>query len=298
MSDQPHGAELKLVIPRAEAEQKLAARIREGQDLAQRNIRTEQELEDARHDYYTWHEYNKRLLVQIFDSSSEADSYQAHEVFLAVYPTTLSDQLEVYRAGVASDTRQLRSLVRQLELIPVANEVQTLDTPPGSIVEKSDKKVFVVHGHDEAAKQTVARFLERLDLETIILSEQASAGRTLIEKFEHFSDVAYAVALLTPDDIGTAEGVIAQAAQNNPEDNLDAIFRILQPRARQNVIFELGFFYGQLGRKRVCALLVGDVEWPSDIDGVVYIAMKGDWQLSLARELREAGLDADLNRAL
>jgi len=85
----------------------------------------------------------------------------------------------------------------------------------------SGSKVFLVHGHDDSARETTARFLERLKLEPIILHEQANEGRTIIEKVEHYSEVVFAVVLLTPDDVG---GLNAQ----NPE---------LKPRARQNVIF-------------------------------------------------------------
>jgi len=137
------------------------------------------------------------------------------------------------------------------------------------------RKVFVVHGHDEAAKEAAARFLEKLDLEAIILHEQASGGRTIIEKFEKYSDdVGFAVVLLTPDDFG------------NSQEAPDA----KQPRARQNVVLELGYFLGRLTRNRVCALYKGHVELPSDIQGVVYVEMDnaGAWKTKLAQELVEA----------
>jgi predicted nucleotide-binding protein len=148
----------------------------------------------------------------------------------------------------------------------------------------SGKKVFVVHGHDESARETVARFLERLDLEPIILHEQASSGRTIIEKVERYSEVAFAVVLLTPDDVGASKGKEGT----------------LNPRARQNVILELGYFLGKLGRTHVTGLIKGDLEKPSDYDGVVYIQLDGPgaWRLQLARELKAAGLDVDLNKAV
>ncbi|TWT79526.1 putative nucleotide-binding protein containing TIR-like domain protein [Planctomycetes bacterium CA13] len=148
----------------------------------------------------------------------------------------------------------------------------------------SNKKVFVVHGHDNETKQTVARFLENLGLEAVILHERSNAGMTLIEKFEEHSDVAYAVVLMTPDDLG--------AAKANADD--------LKARARQNVVFELGYFMGKLGRQHVAAVLRGDIERPSDYDGVVYIAydFNDGWKLLLAKELKEAGLNVDLNAAM
>jgi predicted nucleotide-binding protein len=146
---------------------------------------------------------------------------------------------------------------------------------------QSSTKVFLVHGHDESARETVARFLEKLGLEAVILHEQPSSGKTLIEKIERYSDVAFAVVLLTPDDSGAEQVPNAK----------------LSPRARQNVILELGYFMGKLGRQNVAAILKGEVERPSDYDGVNYTAMDphGAWRLKLAQELDAAGLKVDLN---
>jgi predicted nucleotide-binding protein len=143
---------------------------------------------------------------------------------------------------------------------------------------RSTTKVFLVHGHDGMTLESTARFLLTLGLDPIILNEQASRGRTLIEKIEQYSDVAFAVVLLTPDDVGAER----------------ATTPILAPRARQNVILELGYFMGKLGRANVAALLKAEVERPSDYDGVNYIQMNegsGHWQSELFRELKDAGLD-------
>ena len=143
-------------------------------------------------------------------------------------------------------------------------------------------EVFVVHGHDEAARETVARFLAQLSLEPVVLHEQPNKGHTIIEKFEDHADVTFAVVLLTPDDIG--------GLKNKKSD--------LKPRARQNVILELGYFLGKLGRQRVCPLVKGDVEKPSDYDGVVYADLDdaGGWKMKLVQELKAAGFDVDANR--
>lgn len=136
-------------------------------------------------------------------------------------------------------------------------------------------RVFVVHGRDDKAKLAVARFLERIGIEALILHEQPNAGRTLIVKFQQVAAGAdFAVVLVTPDDVG----------------GLDE--HALKRRARQNVIFELGFFIGKLGPEKVCALVGENVEKPSDFDGVVYVSLaSGDgWKLELARELKAAGI--------
>ena len=146
------------------------------------------------------------------------------------------------------------------------------------------KKVFVVHGHDEGKREAVARFLEMLELEPVILHEQANKGRTIIQKFEDHADAGFAVVLLTPDDIG---GAVKDRGN-------------LQHRARQNVILELGFFIGKLGRGNVCVLKAQGVETPSDYDGVVYIGLDEPdaWKTGLVRELRAAGFDIDANRIM
>jgi predicted nucleotide-binding protein len=144
------------------------------------------------------------------------------------------------------------------------------------------RKVFVVHGHDEAAREKIARFLERLDFQPIILHEQASRGRTVIEKVEAHSDVGFAVVLLTPDDEGCEKG-------GTP-----------RPRARQNVVLELGYFVGKLGRTHVCALKRGEIEIPSDFQGVVYVPFDNSdgWNQALGRELEAAGFAVDWNKAM
>jgi predicted nucleotide-binding protein len=128
-----------------------------------------------------------------------------------------------------------------------------------------------------------ARFLGKLDLEPVILHEQADQGKTIIEKFEaHAADVQCAVVILTTDDIASSKA--------NPEQK--------ELRARQNVILELGFFVGKLGRERTFALVEKGVSLPSDIHGVVYIPLdNGDWRLRLVKELKAAGLQVDANRA-
>lgn len=145
-------------------------------------------------------------------------------------------------------------------------------------------KVFIVHGHDEQIKESVARFIEKLGLEAIILHEQPNGGKTIIEKFEKYSDVSFAIVLLTPDDFG--------GSKLKP--------KIINDRARQNVIFELGFFIGKYGRHRVCALLKDKIEYPSDYSGVIYISVDSSsaWKLQLAKEMKQAGLEIDLNKVM
>ena len=153
---------------------------------------------------------------------------------------------------------------------------------PGEVKSATRRRVFIVHGHDGEARETVARFLESIGFDPIILHEQANQGRTVIEKVEANSDVGFAVVLLTPDDEGCSKG-------GKPE-----------PRARQNVLIELGYFIGRLGRERVCALKRGEVDIPSDFAGVVWETMDAGngWKQALGRELQAAGHQIDWNQVM
>lgn len=143
--------------------------------------------------------------------------------------------------------------------------------------------VFLVHGHNDLMLHETARFIERLGLCTVVLRELPNSGRSIIEKFIDHSDVEFAVVLLTADDVGRS----GKAASES-----------LSPRARQNVIFELGFFIGKLGRKKVCTLYEPEVEIPSDYSGVLFIKIDkgGMWRLQLAKELKAVDISVDLNR--
>ncbi len=179
----------------------------------------------------------------------------------------------------------LDSILQRLPLFPLAARQVEAKGPVPFRSNQQTKEIFIVHGHDNAAKEEVARFIEKLDLHPIILHEKPDKGRTIIEKFEHHSDdVGFAVVLLTPDDVGHSKDEPTKAQQ----------------RARQNVVLELGFFLGKLTRSRVCALLKGDIELPNDYSGVLYKPMDdaGAWKLQLAKEIKEAGIEFDFNKAL
>ncbi|MBA4500880.1 TIR domain-containing protein [Marinobacterium marinum] len=176
----------------------------------------------------------------------------------------------------------IHSLTGQL-IIPFIRDYKSYTQSKGSALvalqDVRSRKVFIVHGHDEGAREMVARFLEKIDFEPVILHEQANQGRTVIEKVEKHGDVGFAVVLLTPDDEGSVKG-------GN-----------LQTRPRQNVLLELGYFIGRLSRDRVCTLKRGELEIPSDFAGVVWEDMDaaGGWKQSLARELNAAGYSIDWN---
>jgi diguanylate cyclase (GGDEF)-like protein len=141
------------------------------------------------------------------------------------------------------------------------------------------QKIFLAHGHNVGALKNVTRFLrEQLGLDVVVLHELPNKGRTIIEKLEaNAGDVGFAVVLLTPDDVG--------ASKKNKAN--------LNERARQNVILELGYFIGKLGRDKVAAVYVKNVEVPSDFDGMLYVKYdrRADWRSKLTREIKEAGIE-------
>lgn len=182
-----------------------------------------------------------------------------------------------YHSPSYKSVENILGIVRAV-LTRLARNPELLNRTNGSAAVIS-RKVFIVHGH-AGIEQSIARFLTHLALEPIILHEQPNQGRTIIEKFEDHSDVGFAVVLLTADDVG--------GARNGQQ----------HPRARQNVILELGYFIGRLGRGRVCALQQGGVELPSDILGVLWEALDehGAWKLKLAKELQAAKYEFDWSK--
>ncbi|HDR7903184.1 TPA: nucleotide-binding protein [Bacillus cereus] len=149
------------------------------------------------------------------------------------------------------------------------------------------QKAFIVHGHDTHMKQELEIFLHSIDIEPIVLHRQADEGLTIIEKFEKHSDVQYAFVLLTPDDIGTP---IDQFDEKSPLTNYEF-------RARQNVIFELGYFIGKLGRGKVCTLYKEGITLPSDIQGLVYKKINERIEevgFPIIQELKKAGLSPQI----
>ncbi len=195
---------------------------------------------------------------------------------------SLEEMAEPYEGGKKEAISKIETLITVLkEKIEDADPINANTTTPIDTKPLSDK-VFIVHGHDDGARETVARFIEQIGFNPIILHDRPNKGRTIITKFqEEAADIGFAIVLMTPDDVGGKDD------QN------------LKPRARQNVVFELGFFIGKLGASKVAALVKGDIEHLSDFDGVLYTALdNGDWKAKLGRELEAAGYTIDWNKIM
>ncbi|MDE0150479.1 MAG: nucleotide-binding protein [Rhodospirillaceae bacterium] len=247
-----------------------------------------QKLTKYRHnspEFKKWFRDSKVTIIHTFgDNSTHLKDFESIIYLPAIRLGNIqkSEWEEAYFKGLEEASFVLKSMVYEVNEYweEGENSNRNLENRANTT---NIKKVFVIHGHDDSARESVARFLEKLELKPVILHEQPNKGRTIIEKFEDHADVGFAVVLLTPDDIGAA-------VKNRDK---------LRPRARQNVILELGFFLGRLGRERVCPLVKGDVETPSDYDGVVYTKLDeaDGWKMKLVQELKAAGFDIDANRA-
>ena len=175
-------------------------------------------------------------------------------------------------------SQEFTALLDQLEFgTTTVSQAAQAPAPAAPVVTRNKRKVFIVHGRDNETKQEVARFIEKVGLQSIILHEQASAGMTIIEKIERYSNEAdFALVLYTPCDLGRGVNETKVPARN---------------RARQNVVFEHGYLMAKLGRKNVCALVKGEIETPNDISGVVYVGFdsQGAWKTEVSKELTACG---------
>ncbi len=236
-------------------------------------------------DHTAWNNTTRDYLIKTFGSKSQnvnavINASSSKGLFMGMGDA----EFEKYMASIIENQiKMLGSCIEQLETeIELSEGKEDIDEQNIPEEISFSNKVFIVHGHNQGMKEAVARFVEKLGLEAVILHEKPSKGRTIIEKFSDYSDVHFAIVLLTADDIGKEK--------DNSED--------FKPRARQNVIFELGYFIGKLDRSRVCALYEEGVEIPSDYKGVIFIQLDTQerWRYDIVRELLAVGFNVDANK--
>jgi predicted nucleotide-binding protein len=276
---QPHKERAKLTVPRTEFDQQLQERIYLGEKLLGNEIQSLTAYEEVRSRYRIWDEFNATLIESAFTTSEEANTYKYWGV--AFGTDDLRRRIALLIDDIKERIRRLDSLKERLSLFP---EIPTLTAPtmPTKAV-ATEQAVFIVHGRDDGPKHKVARLVQDVTgVRPVILDEQEKLGKTIIEKLEeHAYKTSFAVILLTGDDEGRLKGAVD-----------------LQPRARQNVILELGLFIGAIKRSNVAILYERGVELPSDIGGLLFIEYdSGDgWKFKLAKEMRAAGLSVDMNK--
>jgi predicted nucleotide-binding protein len=227
------------------------------------------------------------LIRKLFGDSSH---YLKKLTFISYTPIAynLSSPETIFIGAFNRGKQELLNLINVLkEDVSLELTMNPRSNSAGKQTRKANKNIFIVQGQNEEMKQSVARIIEKLGFNPIILHEQPSKGRTIIEKFTDNSDALFAITILSADDI----------AYLKTENSSNARFR-----ARQNVIFELGYFIGKLGRDKVLAIheLTDNFEIPSDYSGVIFVPYdnKGSWRFEIVKELKATGIEVDANQLL
>jgi hypothetical protein len=267
--------------------EKIDAQINRGEHIQALPRTTTGEVEVFKDDFFTWSEYTSALLENSFDvqgvmTPSPSSDFGASDLELIDIKLGLTLKTAEYiNAAISSNLpKKLRALRSIRERLPIWHE-----TPAPVQRHVSGDAIFLVHGRNHEARETVRSFLIRCaQRDVIVLDEAPGLGADILGKLlTHAEKASYAVVLLTGDDEGRAIG------------DSD-----LRHRARQNVILELGLFIGMLGRTKVIALYEPGVEIPSDYLGVTYVELdsKKAWRMSLVGELRAAGIEASIDKML
>lgn len=222
---------------------------------------------------------NKSELKRFYISETQKTSQDLLNEFKAMHRgsavTMVVRRIDIVQCEEAKDiTQDLQKLVKEKQ------------TAKSEIEKRSQQdmsnNIFIVHGRNDSIKNDMARFIEKLGLSATILHEQPNLGATIIEKLENSAiNVAYAIVLYTADDTGALVGE-----------------KDMKSRARQNVLFEHGYFMSKLGRNKVCAVVEENVDIPSDLHGILFIHYDkgGAWKYKIAKEMKAIGINIDVNR--
>lgn len=245
------------------------------------------DLKQRRDGFGKWRRDTEIAITNTFgETTRHSEDFKNIRYSLFMFSSSTPDSAfhQAYVSGLENADSILRSMIDEIEEYWEDEDQAAMPSQTNQPIDLTN--VFIVHGRDIGTMNTVARFIRDLGLDPVILQEQPNQGLTLVEKVERYAKVGFAVVLFTPDDTGALRD-----GEEKPK-----------LRARQNVIFELGYLIAKLGRGNVTVLYKGDegdIEIPSDYAGVLYISLdSGDgWKMRLIREMKSAGLDVDANRA-
>jgi predicted nucleotide-binding protein len=271
-----------LITGKEEFKTQIIEQISQGKQLSSKNIINEQQLAETEKEYDIWNSYNAELLKASFNNpiNEYRSSYENSGMMIGVAGVMRGESIHHPQHRFTTLKERLDAKVSNLEiLLAKVNLIPSTVEPMKSLTTTSDNgssndTVFIIHGHDEEMKKAVQLFLSRAGLKDIVLHEQPDLNRTVIEKLiEEGRPAAYVIALLSPDDV-QADGTV---------------------RARQNVVLEIGYFIGKLGREKVRLLRKGDVVIPSDLQGILYENYDdaGAWRIKLLKEMKAVGLPID-----
>lgn len=242
---------LKLTCSRADAQRRLLIQVDRGNELLPRvtSVRDEAALDSVEAEYETWYEFNCRLLKQIGTTEELFDAYPpSGPQVLTTADLQFAKMVQNLATSLKGCIRSLESISDQLDLV---DEIEKPSAPAPSPTTASPH-VFIIHGHDYQAAIELKELIDECfpSLTPVLLAREAWRGRTVIEKFEEeASKCGFAFAVFTPDDN-------VQAGHDEYQ------------QMRPNVVFELGWFYGKIGRRRTCILYKQGTQIPSDLAGL------------------------------
>ena len=274
---------VNLARPRDDALSALNEAKASGLPLLNMPIESDDDIAELRSKYLAWEQRTIVVLERFFHTtgfmtSSPKDEFNGTAI--ALLDLRISGT-KIPRERAPEVLVDIREKLRVID--SVIGRLDVYETIESHLQPKPSGPIFLVHGHDLARREMIRSFVSKVtDREVIVLEDQSNRGQDALGKLLASSQtVSFAIVLLTADDVGSATN------------------GGLNKRARQNVVFELGFFIGRLGRERVAAMHSSEVELPSDYSGVVYIPLDRDgWQIPLAREMKEAGINVSLDKAL
>lgn len=228
-------------------------------------------------------------LIDVFGCESlDYDRYNGASWFNTGAISMSGNRISIHKVREEIHESKDRSLAILNSAVKMLNEKLDDDDHRNTVSEETvqnapayARKAFIIHGHDTGCLTQVELFLSKIAFDYVVLNQQPNSGRTVIEKIEAHSDVGFAIVLLTPDD---------QCQQGTQ----------VEMRARQNVLWEYGYFVGRLGRARVCVLKRDNVKIPSDLEGIGWTGLDAadGWKIELARELKGAGYSIDMNKVV
>jgi predicted nucleotide-binding protein len=279
---QPEQKRTALIIPLSKFKDILSAQIENGKQIQLKDFKTVPELEEREREFSLWDDYNLEFLKGSFNNplneyhhSYENTSFMSgiDDVIRGANPSDPRYRAKHFPSRLNSKIIELESLLKKADLLHSDVENVVIKSQTNFFMNDT---VMIIHGHDDDMKRNVQLFINRAGITDIVLHEQLDRGRTIIEKLEEEgSKATYAIALLSPDDV-LPDGTM---------------------RARQNVILEIGYFLGKLGRERVKLLKKGDVEIPSDLQGILFETYdtSGGWKIKISKELQHFGFAIDLS---
>ena len=238
------------------------------------DVLLEQKVKKSTPQFQAWYSKAERFLLNKYgEQSYEVKNFKSFSFTLSCFTFSTPDSafIKVCHDNLCTVKEIFKQYLEDME-----DENESAEEIVS--VNSDYSKVFIVHGHNGELKEAVARVIERQGIKPIILSEQANRNATIIEKIEANSNVNSAICLFTSDDFGREK-----------TESMD------NPRARQNVVFETGYFIGKLGRENVVLVSDGNIEIPSDLQGVVY-SNYNEWKFQILKELKAIGYCIDYNK--